>query len=160
MFPNDPPKHRYLGLQLRVRADGVMGYLARLATAFGEHSSPVPGVLRCRAEPDDILVCVAELCRDAYYLSSDTAAVRPMVLVTLGPGGAHLVLRENWRISTTLAEIVAGKVNLPALLRRARPGNIGEAHESFAADLHGRRSARDFEVPRRDRRPRRAWSSR
>jgi hypothetical protein len=128
VFPNDSLKHRYPGLQVRVRVDGIMGYLAQLATAFGEHNSPVPGVLRCRAEPDDILICVADLCRDAYYLSSDTAAVRPMVLVTLGPGGGHSMLRENWRVSTTLAEIVAGKVNLPALLRRAAAQETSERH--------------------------------
>ena len=69
-----------------------------------------------------------------------------MVLVTLGPGGGHFVLRENWRVSTTLAEIVAGKVNLPRLLRRAAAQGTAERHtQSFAADLHGRHSARDFE---------------
>jgi hypothetical protein len=119
VFPHGPPKRRYLAFQVRVRADGVMGYLAGQAAAVGEHSAPAPGVLRFRAEPDDVLICVAELCGDAQYLRLDTAAMRPTVLVTLEPAGLGRVLLEDWLLRTTLADVVAGKVSLPALLRRA-----------------------------------------
>jgi hypothetical protein len=135
-FPYDPPKQRYQGLQVRLRADGILDYLAGLAAAFGEHRSPGPEVLRFRAEPDDVLICVAELCRDAYYLRRDTAAVRPTVLVTLEPAGAHLVLREDWLVSTTLAEVVAEKVSLPGLLRRAATQGIAEIRTSTSLPIY------------------------
>ena len=119
VFPNDTPKHRYPGLQVRVRVDGVMGYLAQLATAFGEHSSPVPGVLRCRAEPDDILICVADLCRDSILPVFGYCRSAPHGPGHVGAGRRSFRVAGELGVSTTLAEIVAGKVNLPALLRRA-----------------------------------------
>ena len=45
--------------------------------------------------------------------------MRPTVLITLEPAGPGRVLSEDWLLRATLAEIVAGKVSLPALLRRA-----------------------------------------
>ena len=136
VFPYDPPKHRYLGLQVRVCADGIMGYLAGLAAAFGAHSAPAPGVLRFRAEPDDVLICVAELCGNAHYLRLDTAAMRPTVLVTLEPAGPGRVLSEDWLLRTTLADVVAGKVSLPALLRRAVAQGPAQSRTSASLPIY------------------------
>jgi hypothetical protein len=136
VFPHDPPKRRYLGLQVRVRPDGIMSYLAGLAAAVGEHSAPAPGVLRFRAEPDDVLICVAELCADAHYLRLDTAAMRPTVLITLEPAGPGRVLSEAWLLRTTLAEVVAGKVSLPALLRRAVAQGPAQSRTSASLPIY------------------------
>ena len=136
VFPHDPPKRRYLALQVRVRPDGVMDYLSGLTAAVGEHSAPAPGVLRFRTEPDDVLICVAELCGDAHYLRLDTAAMRPTVLITLEPAGPGRVLLEDWLLRTTLAEVVAGKVSLPALLRRAVEQGPAQSRTSASLPIY------------------------
>jgi hypothetical protein len=102
-----------------------MKYIENLANNFESRARPDAGVLRFRADPEDILVCVPEFCVHREYLSQETIGLRPTVLVTVEPSGPGRLLPEPGLVHTTLAALVAGQVNLGRLLQavssRVRP---------------------------------------
>ena len=128
---------------------GVMDYLAGLAAAVGEHSAPAPGVLRFRAEPDDVLISASpELC------------VRRSPLPATGLCCHAANSADHSGASRSRSRAVGG-LAAPGDARRDRGGQgqpagpsapgggagaSAKSHERLASDLCGRRPACNSEA--------------
>ncbi|MBF0424596.1 MAG: hypothetical protein HQL66_02075 [Magnetococcales bacterium] len=110
-------KRRCAEMRSRVKPEGVAAFLHDELDSLGVVRRLAEGVFRVETGYGEALVCLVELCRDPRYLSRDHARMHPTLFVAIDARNLkERFLPDPWLVRATLADVVTGSTELPALL--------------------------------------------
>ncbi|GAB0057951.1 hypothetical protein SIID45300_02285 [Candidatus Magnetaquicoccaceae bacterium FCR-1] len=128
VYPFIYNKRRHQELRSRVNQEGVTALIQSELEGIGNLRLIAPGVYRVEIDTGEVLVCIVELCRDPRFLSREHARMRPTIFVAIDSRNLQeRFLPEPWLIRVSVADLVAGIVDLRDLLEESLDQGVPSA---------------------------------
>jgi hypothetical protein len=120
VFPEADGKRRHRQLRAELLREGVLAYLrSLLADAIGEAEEVAAGVLRAPLGAMGTYVCLVDACPQMRFVSRDWARTQPTCYIVADPRLVGRFLQEEWLHRVALADLVAGTIDLAAVVMEA-----------------------------------------
>lgn len=121
IYPERYGKQQFEALHTRVSREGVASYILARLTDTGERVKEVAGgVFNVDVGRDGVTVCIVDHCEDEWYLARDRASISPTCYIVVNDRDLRdRFLPEAWLCIVSLADVLAGAVNLKEVVREA-----------------------------------------
>ena len=112
-------KRRHKELHTHVSPDGVRSYIAaRLAELSADIKEVAEAVYQIDIGQMGVVVCIADYCAEQPFLARDWAKTHAACYVVVNPKGfEERFLNEDWLTRASLADVIAGEVDLQDVLQ-------------------------------------------
>lgn len=143
VYPLLDNKHTHRDVRTHLDPAGVITFVRQELETLGPVRQMADGVLRVEVDGQELLVCLLEICSDPRYLAREHARLHPTLFIAVDARNLQeRLLPEPWLARASLADLVTGQVDLPALLddllaRDARHGGYRPVGHGFQHRLPG-----------------------